>query len=34
MPLMEIPLGTMIHAIEIKPGKGAQMARSAGPRCS
>jgi large subunit ribosomal protein L2 len=30
MPLREIPLGTMIHAIEIKPGKGAQMARSAG----
>ncbi len=30
LPLMEIPLGTMIHAIEIKPGKGAQLARSAG----
>jgi large subunit ribosomal protein L2 len=30
LPLREIPLGTMIHAIEIKPGKGAQMARSAG----
>jgi large subunit ribosomal protein L2 len=30
LPLMEIPLGTMIHAVEIKPGKGAQLARSAG----
>jgi len=30
LPLREIPLGTMLHAIEIKPGKGAQMARSAG----
>jgi large subunit ribosomal protein L2 len=30
LPLREIPLGTMIHAVEIKPGRGAQMARSAG----
>jgi len=30
LPLMEIPLGTMLHAVEIKPGKGAQLARSAG----
>jgi large subunit ribosomal protein L2 len=30
MPLLNIPLGTMVHAIELKPGKGAQMARSAG----
>jgi large subunit ribosomal protein L2 len=30
LPMIEIPLGTMIHAIEIKPGKGAQLARSAG----
>ena len=30
LPLREIPLGTMLHAVEIKPGKGAQMARSAG----
>ena len=30
LPLSEIPLGTMVHAIEMKPGKGAQMARSAG----
>ena len=26
----EIPVGTVIHCIELKPGKGAQMARSAG----
>jgi len=30
MPLSEIPLGTVIHAIELKPGKGAQMVRAAG----
>ncbi|MFO7245505.1 MAG: 50S ribosomal protein L2 [Thermaerobacter sp.] len=30
MKLRDIPLGTVIHAIELKPGKGAQMARSAG----
>jgi large subunit ribosomal protein L2 len=30
MPLRAIPLGTMVHAIELKPGKGAQMMRSAG----
>ena len=30
MPLSQIPLGTVIHNIELKPGKGAQMARSAG----
>ncbi|NBB74022.1 MAG: 50S ribosomal protein L2 [Bacteroidetes bacterium] len=30
MPLENIPLGTFVHAIEMKPGKGAQMARSAG----
>lgn len=30
MPLSEIPLGTAVHNIELKPGKGAQMARSAG----
>src|SRR5690606_26134909 len=28
--LSEIPLGSDIHAIELQPGKGAQMARSAG----
>jgi len=30
MPLRNIPVGTIIHAIELKPGKGAQLARSAG----
>jgi len=30
MPIANIPLGTQLHAIELKPGKGAQMARSAG----
>src|SRR6201993_854840 len=30
LPLRNIPAGTIVHAIELKPGKGAQMARSAG----
>jgi large subunit ribosomal protein L2 len=30
LPLRAIPPGTVVHAIELKPGKGAQMARSAG----
>jgi large subunit ribosomal protein L2 len=30
MPLDDMPIGTTVHAIELKPGKGAQMARSAG----
>lgn len=30
MPLQTIPLGTIVHAVELKPGKGAQMVRSAG----
>lgn len=30
MPLSKIPLGTQVHAIEMKPGKGAQLVRSAG----
>jgi len=30
LPLRNIPLGTVVHAIELKPGKGAQMARAAG----
>ena len=30
MPLQNVPLGTFVHAIEMKPGKGAQIARSAG----
>lgn len=30
MPLRNMPLGTNIHCVELKPGKGAQLARSAG----
>ena len=30
LPIYAIPVGTMIHCIELKPGKGAQMVRSAG----
>jgi len=30
LPIKNIPVGTTIHCIEMKPGKGAQMARSAG----
>jgi large subunit ribosomal protein L2 len=30
LPLGEMPLGTTVHAVELVPGKGAQMARSAG----
>jgi len=30
LPLKNIPPGTTIHNIELRPGKGAQMVRSAG----
>ena len=30
MPLSEIPVGTLVHAVEFQPGKGAAMARAAG----
>jgi large subunit ribosomal protein L2 len=30
LPLASIPLGTVVHAVEMKPGKGAQLVRSAG----
>ncbi len=30
LPIRNIPVGTTIHAIELQPGKGAQIARSAG----
>jgi large subunit ribosomal protein L2 len=30
MPLRSIPMGSVIHCVELKPGKGAQLARSAG----
>ena len=32
MPLSQIPVGTQIYAIEINPGKGGQMVRSAGTK--
>ncbi len=30
LPLKNIPAGTVVHNIELRPGKGGQMARSAG----
>ncbi|MDZ7824099.1 MAG: 50S ribosomal protein L2 [Ahrensia sp.] len=30
MPLQAMPVGTIVHNVELKPGKGAQIARSAG----
>jgi large subunit ribosomal protein L2 len=30
MPLASMPIGTIVHNVEMKPGKGGQMARSAG----
>lgn len=30
LPLSEIPVGTVVHAIEMQPGRGAQIARAAG----
>ena len=30
LPLKKIPIGSLVHCIEMKPGKGAQVARSAG----
>jgi large subunit ribosomal protein L2 len=30
MPLASIPVGTIVHNVELKPGKGGQIARSAG----
>ena len=30
LPMKNIPVGTQVHCIEMKPGKGAQIARSAG----
>jgi large subunit ribosomal protein L2 len=30
LPIMSIPVGTVIHCIELRPGKGAELARSAG----
>ena len=33
MPLRNIPVGSVIHCVELKPGKGAQYVRSAGTSC-
>ncbi|MEZ5598142.1 MAG: 50S ribosomal protein L2 [Pseudomonadales bacterium] len=33
MPLRSVPLGSVIHCVELKPGKGAQLVRSAGGSC-
>ncbi|WP_448522954.1 50S ribosomal protein L2 [Pseudothermotoga sp.] len=33
LPLEKIPLGTMIHNVEIRPGSGGKIARSAGVAC-
>ena len=33
LPLKNIPLGTTVHNIEMRPGKGGQLARSAGSSC-
>lgn len=33
LPLANIPLGSFIHNLELKPGKGGQFARSAGSSC-
>jgi len=32
LPLKNIPVGTVVHCVELKPGKGAQMVRSAGAK--
>jgi large subunit ribosomal protein L2 len=33
LPVSKIPLGTFVHNIELKPGRGGQLARSAGSSC-
>ena len=33
LPLRSMPVGSLIHCVELKPGKGAQMVRSAGGSC-
>lgn len=33
LPVINIPLGAFIHNVELKPGKGGQLARSAGSSC-
>jgi large subunit ribosomal protein L2 len=33
LPLGKLPMNTYVHNVELKPGKGAQLARSAGTQC-
>jgi large subunit ribosomal protein L2 len=33
LPLAKLPMNTFVHNVELKPGKGAQMARAAGTQC-
>jgi len=33
MPMRNMPIGTIVHNVEMKPGKGGQIARSAGTYC-
>jgi len=33
LPIRNIPVGSQIHCVELKPGKGAQMVRTAGGSC-
>lgn len=33
LPIKNIPVGTLLHNVELKPGKGAQLVRSAGGSC-
>jgi large subunit ribosomal protein L2 len=33
MPMRSMPVGTIVHNVEMKPGKGGQLARSAGTYC-
>ncbi|MDW8479951.1 MAG: 50S ribosomal protein L2 [Xanthomonadales bacterium] len=33
LPLRNIPVGATVHCVELKPGRGAQLARSAGASC-
>jgi large subunit ribosomal protein L2 len=30
LPLRNVPVGSQVHCVELRPGKGAQLARSAG----
>src|ERR671928_318164 len=33
MPMRSMPIGTIVHNVEMKPGKGGQLARAAGTYC-